>query len=52
MADEKRNREQPQGGNQDRDRQRQRDRKPSGGNIESPGSGGRPRREEDPEQQE
>ena len=53
MADDKRNRgDQQQGGNQDRDRQRQRDRKPSGGSMESPESGGRPRRDEDTEQQE
>ena len=52
MADDKRNRgDQQQGGNQDRDRQRQKDRKPSGG-MESPDSGGRTRRDEDPEQQE
>jgi len=54
MADDKRNRgDQQQGGNQDRDRQRQqKDRKPSGGSMESPDSGGRSRRDEDPEQQE
>ena len=53
MADDKRDRgNQQQGGNQDRDRQRQKDRKPSGGSMESPDSGGRTRRDEDPEQPE
>jgi hypothetical protein len=53
MADDKRNRgDQQQGGNQDRDRQRQRDRKPSGGSMDSPGSGSPTRRDDEPEQQE
>ena len=54
MADDKRNRgDQPQGGNQDRDRQRQKDRKPGGGSMDSPDSGGdRTRKDEDTEQQE
>jgi len=53
MADDKRNRgDQQQGGNQDKDRQRQqRDRKPSGGSMESPESGGRTRREDETEQE-
>lgn len=45
MADDKRNREQPSGGDQKQDRQRNRDRKPGGGSMESPES--TPTRRED-----
>ena len=52
MADDKRDRgDQPQGGNQDRDRQRQKDRKPGGGSMDSPDSGNRTRKDEQPEQE-
>ncbi len=52
MADEKRNPDQQQGGNEGPDRRRQRDRKPgSGGAMESPGSTPT-RREDDRDEQE
>ena len=53
MADDKRDRgDQQQGGDQDRGRQRQKDRKPSGGSMESPESGGPTRKDDDTEPQE
>ena len=51
MAEDKRNRDQEQGGNQSSQDRKRRDRKPSGGSMESPDSS-RTRREDEEEPQE
>ena len=52
MAEDKRNRgDQPPGGNEGQDRDRRRDRKPGGGNMETPGSGRNPKQDEQEQQE-
>jgi hypothetical protein len=51
MAEDKRNRDQEQGGNQGQDRDRRKDRKPGSGNMETPGSGRNPQQDEDQPQE-